>query len=336
VASKVTGPTARRVAALGALLIGLVPATSTTYAAPAAQDVSVSVVIDRGDDATYYVGESMTVCISASRPGVVRLTHSQGTVGSSVLFQDRLTERQCISGPITPPVGQENLRAELLDDQNQVVASQAVAYRTAQRGAAAGAASGSDVLASLLDPCGTVRQYVTQQGVTLLSLRGDPRAQQAVQQAWALLLPVLGDIANNPARVQELDSLITAQVDRALRGQGAFLSPDQARQVLQTVESAAQRGVDSWSRGEQAEPGLLLLAQLWSDGARRASWRAAAQAGSMPGPNMPPQAMGPGMAPGMAPGMGPGMAPGMGPGGPGMPSAQGMAPGANGSPSCGL
>ena len=286
------GSTLGRLAALGLMVIGLVPAAPATYAGPADQDITISVVVDRGEDATYYVGESLTVCMSASRPGTVRLVHGQGTAGSSVVFQGTLGERQCTSGPVTPTVGQESFRAELLDDQGQVIASQTVSYRTAHRGAA-GASAGSarpaqDVSAGMLDPCATVRQYVAEQGVTLLSLRGDPRAQQTIQQAWAVLLPVLNDVAANPSRVEELDALVAAQVERALRGQGAYFNPDQGQRALQAIESAAQRGVEAWSRGEQADPGLLFLASLWSDGQRRASWRAAALgANTPPAPNYP-------------------------------------------------
>jgi hypothetical protein len=246
----------------------------------------VTVVVDRGEDATYYVGESLTVCLSASRPGTVRLVHGQGSAGSSVVFQGTLNERQCTSGPVTPPVGQESFRAELLDDQGQVVATHSVSYRTAQRGAAspgsAGAQHSQDVSASLLDPCATVQQYMARQGVTLLSVRSDPRVQQTMQQAWAVLLPVLNEVATNPAKVAELDGLVNAQVERALRGQGAYLNADQAQRALQAIEGAAQRGVESWARGEQADAGLLLLASLWSDGQRRAAWRAVASGG--PGP----------------------------------------------------
>jgi hypothetical protein len=293
VAITTIGSTLGRLAALGLMVIGLVPAAPAAYAGPAAQDATITVVVDRGEDATYYVGEALTVCISASRPGSARLVHGQGTAGSSVVFQGTLSERQCTSGPVTPPVGEESFRAELLDDQGQVVASQTVSYRTAHRGAAGTSAAparpGQDVYAGMLDPCATVRQYVAQQGVTLLSLRGDPRAQQTIQQAWALLLPVLNDVAANPARVEELDALIGAQVERGLRGQGAYLNPDQGQRALQAIEGAAQRGVEAWSRGEQPDSGLLFLASLWSDGQRRAAWRAAALGGGTmaPGPNYP-------------------------------------------------
>ncbi len=288
------GLTIGRLATLAAFVVGVIPTVPPAFAAtsatgPAAQDVSVGLTVDRGDDGAYFVGESMTVCITPSRAATVRLVHGQGTAASSVIFQGQVSEEQCSSGPITPPVGTETLRAEALDDQGNVLASRTVTYRTAMRGAsgqpsartASGRAS-QDVYGDLMDPCATVRQYAAQLGVTLPMLRQDTRAQQTVQQAWALLVPVLNEIATNPARAEELETLISGQVERSLRGQGGFFNPDQGRQALSAIEGAAQRGLDAWARGEQADPGLLLLASLWGDGQRRSAWRAAAGGATPP------------------------------------------------------
>lgn len=286
-------------ATLGALLVGLAPGTGPARAAPpsavpGAQDPGLTLTLDRGDGATYYVGETMTVCISASRPATVRLVHTQGTAASSVIYQGQLSEQQCSSGPITPPVGTESLRLELLNDQGTVVTARTVTYQTAMRGAAgaesARTTSGrpiEEVYSDLLDPCTTVRQYAARQGLTPPLLRSDPRAQQTVQLAWPLLVPVLDEIAQNPARAEDLELLISSQVERSLRGQGAIYGPEQGRQALADIEGAAQRALEAWARGEQPEPGALLLASLWGDGQRRAAWRAAALGGTAPAPPVP-------------------------------------------------
>ncbi len=120
---------------------------------PAATGISVEV--DRGPGAVYYVGDNQTICIRYTvAPGAselpsnlhVRATNTVNGQEIQVLYEGRLTEtladgvRYCWSGPVQPPAGQEVITVQALccgglgsPNPAQVIQSASVTYTSRQR-----------------------------------------------------------------------------------------------------------------------------------------------------------------------------------------------------------
>jgi hypothetical protein len=74
--------------------------------------------------------------------------------------------------------------------------------------------------------------------------------------------------------VDNVRLLVDSQFDRAMNTQGVYYSPADTWQAFLTIDEWAQRGSGARQRGDDSvEPGMLLLAALWSDPDRREAWR---------------------------------------------------------------
>ena len=100
------------------------------------------------------------------------------------------------------------------------------------------------------------------------------------ENAWPTLgFPVLHQIALDPTLAGDpgtIRRLIDEQLERALSMRESLYSAEQGRHAWQAIEVAARRGQAGYTRGELVEPGLLLLAAIWSDAELRENYRAAA------------------------------------------------------------
>jgi hypothetical protein len=103
----------------------------------------VSITVDRGPGASYAVGDPITLCVAVNRTSVVRLVYRIAAAATTDAWEGQLGEGQiadrwCSETVVRQALGRETLRADLLGADGQVVASDAVSYRSeAVAGAAA-------------------------------------------------------------------------------------------------------------------------------------------------------------------------------------------------------
>lgn len=105
---------------------------------------SISVTVDRGAEATYYVGDPIVACVQAQTSPAfpdyapfVRITNVQANGVSSVLYEGDVQGRRCIHGFVTLPAGRETVRADYLvvgiTGQPQVVNTAQVSFHVVAR-----------------------------------------------------------------------------------------------------------------------------------------------------------------------------------------------------------
>jgi hypothetical protein len=122
------------------------PATVRAAPAPAGSTLpraEVGITVDRGPGASYAVGDPIRLCVAVSRPSVVRLIYRVAAAATTDAWEGQLgegqiTDRWCSDTVVRQALGRETLRADLLGADGEVVASDAVTYRSE---APAGAAS---------------------------------------------------------------------------------------------------------------------------------------------------------------------------------------------------
>ena len=134
--------------ALGAAAPSQTSAQSQTQAAapcPAPDAPNgVDVCVDRGEGARYTEGDPIRICVTVSIPMIeiyppppaplVRVTNSVNGGTPQVLFEESLWSGQrCLTATITPPLGQEVIRAEVIGHDGRVIASDSVSYTSAPR-----------------------------------------------------------------------------------------------------------------------------------------------------------------------------------------------------------
>jgi hypothetical protein len=125
--------------------------------------------------------------------------------------------------------------------------------------------------------------------INIPTVTSDPAVRATMQKAWAVLLPVLVQIAEQPSLTDNPDTLadqIGEQLRTVLRGNGGLYTSDQGRQAIQTIEAAAVRGRAALRSGESIESGLVLLAAIRDDPDLWAAWQISASVGPWLGNSM--------------------------------------------------
>jgi hypothetical protein len=140
----------------------------------------------------------------------------------------------------------------------------------------------TDAFTNFADPCFMVRMNLRRIGIPTVT--SDPVVRATMQKAWAVLLPVLVQIADEPALADDPETLAD-RIGEHLRTARLY-SPDQGRQAIQIIEAAAMRGRAALQNGEPVESGLILLAAIRSDPDMWAAWQIAASMGQWLGNEM--------------------------------------------------
>jgi hypothetical protein len=130
----------------------------------------------------------------------------------------------------------------------------------------------------LANPCQGVRNALLRQGRNP-SDPADSEARALLERAWASTLPVLVEIGAEPWIAHHPDTLAVL-IDEQLRRPRYYAS---AEEVVAFLEDAVERGRAAVARVSATEPGLLLLAIIWSDPDRRDAWRYTAHHGWLRG-----------------------------------------------------
>jgi hypothetical protein len=135
---------------------------------------------------------------------------------------------------------------------------------------------------ALADPCRGVVQSLIRQGRSVLG--GNPAVRSTRQNAWAILLPVLRDIATDSAVATD-PAVILRRIDDAVNA-GRVYTASNAHEALRAVEDAANRGIERLARGETIEPGVVALIVIMDDPDLAVAWRAAASLSGFMGTRM--------------------------------------------------
>jgi hypothetical protein len=104
---------------------------------------AIVVCVDRGSGSTYIEGEPITIGVTASIPQLaifpppppptIRLTRVVDGQSQGVIFEEDFTRgERSITRTIAPPLGQETIRAEAINDRGQVFLTDTVTFRTAR------------------------------------------------------------------------------------------------------------------------------------------------------------------------------------------------------------
>jgi hypothetical protein len=104
---------------------------------PRAANSGVDVCVDRGDGAVYVEGEPITVCVTVSVPVIliyppppdpmVRVTNSTNGGPERAVLEERFNGgHRCFAGVITPPLGQDLFRAQVLGQGGGAIAQDEV------------------------------------------------------------------------------------------------------------------------------------------------------------------------------------------------------------------
>jgi hypothetical protein len=134
---------------VAAAVIGALLPASARAQEPGAQAVSVcpafeapngvAVCVDRGAGATYVEGDPIRICVTVNIPQIaifpppppplVRVTDHVDGHPPRVIFEEYFAGGQrCIDGTITAPFGRETIRAEVIDRQGRVFASDSTVF----------------------------------------------------------------------------------------------------------------------------------------------------------------------------------------------------------------
>ena len=106
----------------------------------------VEVCVDRGDGAVYHEGDPITICVTVNIPVIqisppppaplVRVTNSVDGGPPRVIFEEQMwSDQRCITMVIRPPLGQEIIRAEVIDSSGRVLAADTAWYTSVPRSA---------------------------------------------------------------------------------------------------------------------------------------------------------------------------------------------------------
>lgn len=77
------------------------------------QPTTISVSIDRGPGATYYVGESMTVCVTVSSRITVRVSDNPENQPSRTIAEREMAGQECLQATVASPAGSHTIRAQV-------------------------------------------------------------------------------------------------------------------------------------------------------------------------------------------------------------------------------
>ena len=104
----------------------------------------VEVCVDRGEGAIYYEGDPIRICVTVNLPVIaifpppppplVRVTNSVNGGPARVVFEEHFWNGQrCINSTITPPLGQETIRAEVIAQDGHLIAWDETHYTSLPR-----------------------------------------------------------------------------------------------------------------------------------------------------------------------------------------------------------
>jgi len=107
--------------------------------------MGVAVCVDRGGGSVYLQGDAIRICVTVniptilifppSPPPLVRLTNTVDGMSPQVLFEEAFTSGQrCLDSTITPPFGDEVIRAEALSPDARIIAVDTVTYSSIASG----------------------------------------------------------------------------------------------------------------------------------------------------------------------------------------------------------
>ena len=125
------------------LVITLVAMLSSIRPA-SAQGPPIAVSVDRGNGAIYYEGDPIRICVTVNLPVIaiypppppplVRVTNSVNGGPARVVFEEHFWNGQrCINSTITPPLGQETIRAEVIAQDGHLIAWDETHYTSLPR-----------------------------------------------------------------------------------------------------------------------------------------------------------------------------------------------------------
>ena len=109
----------------------LVASTLAYYRSEPHRDpaMDLTVTVDRGDGATYNLGEMITICVWTSRPAIVQLSYFVNDVAITTRGLGTLAGWSCGEARVAWPIGWETVRAEAID-AGRVIARAEVHFRS--------------------------------------------------------------------------------------------------------------------------------------------------------------------------------------------------------------
>ncbi len=94
--------------------------------------------------------------------------------------------------------------------------------------------------ADLLNPEEGIMRALRDLGINPGSARGDPRIQYLTENADKLMAPIWEQIAKDPSQFTNMQALITAQVQRAINGQGAYYQGNEGEQAFNRISDVVR------------------------------------------------------------------------------------------------
>jgi hypothetical protein len=219
---------------------------------------TIAVSVDRGEGAVYYVDDPITVCVTVSQPGHVRLTDTVANAAAPGLREWFVMDQSCFTSTIDPPLGDEILLVELLGPSRRPLASARTQYRTQLRPggpldgwqpALGTAAPLSYPTCALVVPLADTLPDVASR--TLASVGAPERWSAATSQR--VLWPVLAYYLLHPdelAQVPAADAQVA--LDNAIRLAVRQSVWDHLRYQLDPVDAARAEARLAWCRGPAA------------------------------------------------------------------------------------
>jgi hypothetical protein len=216
---------------------------------------AITVSVDRGEGAIYYVDEPITVCVTVSQPGHVRLTDTVSGATAPGVREWYVQGQSCFTAPIDPPLGDEVLVAELLGPSRRPLASARTRYRTQLRPggpldgwqvALGPAAPMSYATCAMIVPLASTLPDVASR--TLASVGAPERWSAATGER--VLWPVLAYYLLHPEELEQVAAAeAQAALDNAIRFAVRQSVWDHLRYQLDPVDAARAEARLAWCRG---------------------------------------------------------------------------------------
>jgi hypothetical protein len=215
---------------------------------------TITVSVDRGDGAVYYVDEAITVYVTVSQPGHVRLTDTVAGAPAPGVREWYVLDQSCFTAPIDPPLGDEVLVAELLGPSRRPLASARTRFRTQLRPggpldgwpvALGAAAPMSYATCALVVPLASTLPDVARR--TLASVGTQERWSAATSER--VLWPVLAYYLLHPDELEQVPAAdAQAAVDNAIRFAVRQSVWDHLRYQLDPIDAARAEARLAWCR----------------------------------------------------------------------------------------